>query len=118
MKNYVQDGDIIRVVCPAGGRNSGDGVLVDALFGVATHDAEAGAELEIKTRGVFDLAKNSAEAFTQGQPLYWDNSPAPGVLTGSAPGNVPVGVATEAAANPSSFGRIKLNESYAFEANT
>lgn len=108
MKNYVQPGDIIEVPAPAT-VSSGAGVLVGSLFGVAATDAESGAPVQITTEGVFDLAKTSAQAWTVGADVYWDNTAKTCTTSGS--GNTLIGVAVAAAANPSSTGRVRLNGS-------
>ncbi|MBF0191635.1 MAG: DUF2190 family protein [Magnetococcales bacterium] len=72
MKNWIQPGDIVTVAAPVA-VNSGDGLLVGALFGVAISTAAVGATLEISTTGVVDLPK-AAVAITQGAKLYWDNT--------------------------------------------
>lgn len=118
MRNYVQPGDTLKVTCPAGGRAAGDGVLVDALFGVACGDADAGDDIEIKTTGVFWLAKTAGEAIGQGAPIYWDNTPAPGTASKFAPGNVLIGVATEAVLAGSTNVPVRLNGAFAIEPQT
>ena len=42
MKTFIQNGDVITVTAPTGGVASGDGVIVDSLFGIAAYDAPAG----------------------------------------------------------------------------
>jgi len=105
MKNYVQPGDTIEVIAPEA-TTSGDGTLVGNLFGIAVHDADNGAAVQIKTTGVFDLPKVSAQAWSQGDVIYWDdgNDRCTTVDT-----NVAIGVATADAANPSATGRVRLN---------
>ena len=39
MINAIQEGKVVTVTCPSGGKSSGEGVLVDSLFGVAVKDA-------------------------------------------------------------------------------
>jgi predicted RecA/RadA family phage recombinase len=56
MKNYLQEGDSVTVPAPAN-VSSGDGVLLGTLFGVAATDADSGANVTIKTTGVFTLPK-------------------------------------------------------------
>ena len=107
MKNYVQLGDTLTLVAPRAVA-SGAGLLVGALFGVATADAAQGANVETLTRGVVDLPK-AAGAVTQGQKLYWDN--AAFVVTTVAGGNTLIGVATQAAAAGDAIARVKLNQS-------
>ena len=72
--NYVQKGDVVTVVSPAGGVSSGDGVMIGSLFGVATHDAAAAASLELAVVGVFTLPADTALAISQGDPVYWDDT--------------------------------------------
>lgn len=105
MKNFIQKGKIVTVAAPAT-VVAGAGVLVGALFGVAVFGAASGATLEIATEGVFALDKVSAQAWTEGASIYWDNTQK--LATTTASGNTPIGVATDAAANPSATGVVKL----------
>ena len=102
--NFIQDGDTIIVPAPAT-LSSGDGVLVGLLFGVAITDAGSGDDVPIKTTGVWQLAKTSAQAWTVGAQIYFDDST--GVCT-TVDNNVPVGVAAAVAANPSATGLVRL----------
>lgn len=106
MKNYVQQGDIITLAAPYDVA-SGAGALVGVQFGVATHTALSGANVALATRGVFTLAKVSAQAWTVGAAIYWDNSAKNCTTTSS--GNTLIGAAMEAASNPSSTGVVRLN---------
>lgn len=105
MKNFIQPGDMITVPAPAAVA-SGDGVLVGSLFGVAANAAASGDDVEIKTTGVFDLAKTAAQAWTVGAPIYW--ATATKVATTLATDNTLIGVAVAAAANPSASGFVRL----------
>jgi len=107
MKNYVQPGDMITVIAAAA-VVSGALVRSGSILGVAATDAAIGDEVELKTTGVFDLAKTSAQAWTVGAPIY---AIAASSLLTNVPGtgNYLVGVATAAAANPSATGRVRLN---------
>lgn len=109
MKNYVQRGDVLTLIAPYAVA-SGAGLLVGSIFGVATADAASGAEVETKTEGVFDLAKTSAQAWTAGVLIYWDNTNK--VATTSSSDNKLIGAATRAAANPSATGRVRLNGAF------
>jgi predicted RecA/RadA family phage recombinase len=60
----------------------------------------------VKTRGVFELPKVSAQAWTVGAPIYWDGTA--GNATTVTTSNTLIGYATEAAANPSSVGRVRI----------
>lgn len=108
MRNYVQAGETITVTAP-GTTKSGDLVVVGTLAGVAVTDAASGQAVEIKTTGVFDIAKTSAQAWTVGAAIF---ATAAGVATtepGTSPANTPIGAAVAAAANPSAIGRVRLS---------
>ena len=104
MKNYIQKGDNITIASP-GTVASGDVVLVGALFGIAAGDAEIGDDLDIVTRGVFDMPKHSTDAYDAGVPLYRDLSD--GEINDDD-SNPFVAVAVEDAANPSSTVKARL----------
>lgn len=106
MKNFVQNGETLTLTAPYDVL-SGAGMLVGALFGVACFDALSGAVVEAKTVGVFDLKKVSAQAWTLGAKIYWDNSAKNATTT--AAGNTLIGAAAAAADNPSATGRVRLN---------
>lgn len=109
MKNFVQAGDVLTVTAPAAVL-SGAGVLVGSLFGVACGDAASGAEVEIQTTGVFDMAKATGAAWTVGQRLYWDDSAKN--LTGTAGANKLVAIAVAAAASGDTVGRARLTAAF------
>lgn len=106
MKNFVQDGDLVTVAAPYDVA-SGAGALVGTLFGVASSTAASGADVVIATEGVFTLAKVSAQAWTVGAAIYWDNTDK--VCTTTSSGNTLIGKALAVAANPSSTGVVRLN---------
>lgn len=109
MKNLIQEGVQLTIVAPAT-VVSGAGVVSGVLFGVAMHDAASGAQLVIRTEGVVELAKVSAQAWTQGQALYF--IPGSGlVTTATTTGNLFIGCAAAAAVNPSATGLVRLNGS-------
>lgn len=109
MKNYVQTGSNVTLTAPYA-LSSGDGALVGALFGVAATDAANGADVVLVTEGVFDLAKASAQAWTVGTAIYWDDSDKE--CTTTSTDNTKIGVALVAAANPSATGRVRLNGAF------
>jgi predicted RecA/RadA family phage recombinase len=112
MKNFVQEGDAVAVAAPYDVL-SGAGALVGSLFGVAAFDALSGAQVVLHTCGVFDIAKVSAQAWAVGNKIYWDNSAK--LCTTTSTGNTLIGVAIAAADNPSSTGRVRLNEGALFD---
>jgi len=111
LKNFIQTGDIVTVTAPADVL-AGGGVLVGDLFGIACTDALSGAPVEIKTGGVFEHGKTSAQAWASvGLAIYWDNSGK--VFTTTASTNKLVGVNLATAANPSATGIVRLNGIFA-----
>ncbi|MBB3103794.1 DUF2190 family protein [Azomonas macrocytogenes] len=108
MKSFIQKGDIVTVPAPAGGTVSGQIYKVGAIVGVAATTEVAGDPVELKLGGVFELAKISAQAWAVGDPIFM-NTTSRALTNVSAAGLVLVGMATEVAANPSAFGRCRLN---------
>jgi len=72
MNNYIQQGDILEVVTPAAGYTSGVLYFQGALFGVAVLTTTSGEYNQLKTRGVFELAKAASQAWAIGDPIHWD----------------------------------------------
>jgi predicted RecA/RadA family phage recombinase len=60
--------------------------------------------------GVWTMAKTSAQAWTVGARIYWDDTAK--LCTTTATSNTLIGVATAIAANPSSTGNVRLNGSF------
>ena len=109
MKNYLKAGNTLDLTAPYT-VSSGNGLLVGSIFGVAATDAASGTAVEAMVVGVFTLAKNSAEAWTVGELLYWDDTNK--VVTATSTSNKLIGVANAAAANPSSTGQVRLNGAF------
>lgn len=106
MKNFIQPGDYVAVAAPATVL-SGQGMLVGALFGVATTDAQSGADVEVATRGVFELPAAATDVIAIGDKLYWDSGA--GELTKTSAGNTLVGVALSVAPNGVTLVHCRLN---------
>lgn len=106
MKNYVRDGDRIPLTAPSGGVVGGNGYLIGTLFVVAVGSAAQGQPFEAQTTGVITLPKLNAQAWTEGAKIYWDA--ANSRCTTVASGNTLVGVAAEAASDPSATGNVRL----------
>ena len=111
MKNYVQPGKTITLAAPYA-VSSGDGLLVGAIFGVATASAAIGETVEAALVGIFDIKKVASQAWAVGDKVYWDNTAKE--TTKTATSNTLIGVAVEAVANGASdtVGRLRLNGSY------
>ncbi|MFD1328289.1 DUF2190 family protein [Mycoplana ramosa] len=106
MKNFIQPGKSIDISAPAGGVTSGLIVVIGSLVGVTAAAALEGEAVSISTEGVFELPKVSALAIAVGDKVYWDA--AAKVVTKTTTGNTLVGIAVEAAANPSPTVKLKL----------
>jgi predicted RecA/RadA family phage recombinase len=106
MKNFVQEGDTLTLT-PAAAVASGVGYLFGAgLFGVATGDVASGVAGSFQTEGVVEIGKTSALAIAVGDRVFWDATNK--VVNKTTTSQVCVGVAVEAAANPSATVKIKL----------
>ena len=105
MKNYIQPGKTLTLTAPYA-VTSGQGLLVGSLFGVASGSAAIDTPVEATTEGVYELAKVSAQAWAVGVAIYWDDTAR--LATTVATGNTFIGYATQAAANPSAIGIVKL----------
>src|SRR5690625_1756539 len=73
MKNYISHGDTLTFTAGTDVA-SGDGVLVGSLIGIATGDVKNTETGTLKLTGVFDLPKTASQAWTIGDPVYWDAS--------------------------------------------
>lgn len=105
MQNFIQKGDTLSLLAPYDVA-SGAAFMVGGIFAVAAQAALSGAPVEGARRGVYELAKVSAQAWAVGDPIYWDNA---AKLLTNVPGDLPrVGFATEVAANPTAVGRMLI----------
>jgi predicted RecA/RadA family phage recombinase len=108
MKNQVQVGNSIAVVAPSGGFTDGLCYQIGAaLFGVASYSCAAGATGELWLKGVYDLAKTSAQAWVLGDIIYLNAGTS--LCSNVSTDGPRVGIATAAAANPSTVGEVRLD---------
>lgn len=107
MRNFIQKGDTITVASP-GNIDGGDAVVISGLIGVAAGDAATGKDLDLVTRGVFELAKVESDAFTVGASVYLVGGTAGALVTTSSGGNTLIGVAVSVAGNPSATVHVKI----------
>lgn len=105
MKNYIQPGENVTVTAPSDVA-SGEGVKVGSLFGIASVKVLAGQEVALTRRGVFSVAKVSAQAWAIGAKIYWDDGAK--LFTTTVASNALVGCAHAVAANPSAEGEVLL----------
>lgn len=106
MKNYIQVGDSITVTVAADVA-TGAGVLAGKMFGIASDSVTSGSDVTIVRKGVFVVNKISAQAWTVGAKVYWDDTAKE--FTTVATSNTLIGCAVLAAANPSATGTVLLD---------
>ena len=117
MKNQVQQGDALYVtagtqVGSVTAMTSGNGYIfgavgAGAIFGVAAYTAAAGTSAVIYIRGIFTLAKASADNWdTIGKLLYWNTTNNNAQLTAST--FHPIGVVAALAAGSTTVGQVLL----------
>ena len=105
MKNYVQKGDNLTIPAPYDAAG-GTGVKSGSIFGVAQSNVVAPADVVLVRKGMFAVAKVSAQTWALGAKIYWDDTAK--LFTTTATSNTLVGVATAAATNPSGAGEVLL----------
>lgn len=106
MKTFIQYGETLTLT-PGAAVASGVGYLFGAaLFGVAVGDVANGVPGEFRTEGVIEVGKTSALAISVGDRLFWDATNK--VVNKTSTAQQCVGIAVEAAANPSATVKMKL----------
>jgi predicted RecA/RadA family phage recombinase len=106
MKTFVQEGDILEFVAPAGGVTAGTGVKIGDILVIALDTAAVGVKFRGRRTGVVEHAKLSAQAWTEGAQVNWDDTNKR--FTTVTTGNFRAGVAAAVAANPSATGKVVL----------
>ncbi len=101
--NKIQEGDVLDHLATAD-ISSGDVVEMDSLVGIAASDILDTKVGAVIVEGVFELPKNAAQAFAQGEILYWDGSE----LTTTATANTLIGRASRADVSAATIGAVKL----------
>jgi predicted RecA/RadA family phage recombinase len=104
--SYKQPGKTLSLVAPYARASSGLGAKMGAIFGVSCDAIENGATGRFETEGVHELDKVSAQAWAQGDRIFWDDSAK--LCTNVATAGMLIGYATAAAANPTAKGSVKL----------
>lgn len=107
-QSYRQPGDLLTLVAPYARATSGLGAKVGSIFGVSTGTVDNAEEGVFSVCGVHELDKTSAQAWSQGDPVYWDDTNKRCDNDGTV--GMLIGHATAAAANPTSTGLVRLSE--------
>jgi predicted RecA/RadA family phage recombinase len=105
MRNYVQRGDNITIPAAPRDIESGEGVLIGELFGVATGPVASGDSFVLLTAGVVELGKDTTSAFDLGDTVGWDDGDH---IVSDDPADFLIGVAVEDAGTSATTVRVKL----------
>lgn len=105
--NFKQPGDVVELAAPSGGVVTGIPELIGGLFLVPLVTAAATVRASFQAVGVWTLAKTSAQAWTEGQKIFWDDGNSR-CDSDSTVGPL-IGVAVAVAANPTATGVVRLN---------
>jgi predicted RecA/RadA family phage recombinase len=110
-KNYIQGDDVIQWTNGTGAAvKSGDPVVVgNKQMGIALVDIASTASGSVGLCGVFSLAKNTSDAVTLGQKLWWDAANAE-VINAPAINAYFIGYAFEAADDSDTTILVELEE--------
>jgi predicted RecA/RadA family phage recombinase len=104
--NFIQTGDTLTV--PAGTDYLSGAVAVEGeIVGIALGDALTGANVDIRTSGVFEVSKVAADEFALGDPVYYDLGAE--LATSTATDNIKLGVAVAVAAASSASVSVRLS---------
>lgn|SRR5262245_43643150 len=107
MKNFIKEANNHEWTAPTGGVVSGTPYLIGSIVVIAGVSAAQGLPFNGLTTGVFEVDKVSAQAWTEGVKVYWDNTAKNFTTTVST--NTLVGVAAAAAQNPSAKGLVLMD---------
>ena len=106
MKTYKSDADSVEFTAPAT-VTAGTGVKIGDLLVIPSISVASGAKFTGVRTGMVEHAKLSAQAWTEGQQVNWDDTNKR--FTTVTTGNFRAGVAAAAAANPSATGKVVLS---------
>jgi predicted RecA/RadA family phage recombinase len=105
MKNFVQPADVLEFTAPAN-VTAGVGVKIGDLLVISLETKLSGEKFRGVRTGVVDHAKLSAQAWTEGAQVNWDDTNKR--FTTVTTGNYRAGVAAAVAANPTATGKVVL----------
>jgi predicted RecA/RadA family phage recombinase len=106
-KQAQAEGNYLEFTAPTGGVTKDVGVKIGDILVIAQTTQLATEKFIGQRIGVVEHAKLSAQAWTEGQQVNWDDTNKR--FTTVTTGNFKAGVAARAAANPSSTGFVLLS---------
>lgn len=110
MKNYVKEGESLAMTAPAAATSGVPFVVGPAGFKlvvVPQKDAAISEQVECVIEGVVELAKDSADNFVEGEPVYWDDTLKKADKSAST--LIPFGYSVETTAASVTLMKIKLS---------
>lgn len=110
-RTYVQPGNVIEFTAPTGGVTAGTPVLIGGLLVIPQDTKAQTLPFNGMVVGVHTLPKTSAQAWAEGDKIYWNTSTS--LCDNVATTGPLIGVAVAVAANPTSTGVVRLNGSAA-----
>lgn len=110
MKNFIQPGKSIEITF-ASDASSGDGVVLNDIFGVADHDVDVSVEPQgtLQLEGVFEFVRDASDVFLQGGKAYWDNGNSWVTILPNGGANKLIGVSIEAKTAAAGNIEVRLN---------
>ena len=105
-KTFVQNGDYLNFVVPAGGLSSGQPFLLGNLFAISSNTYAAGEIGVAVLVGVHELDKAAVD-ITAWQPAYWDDTAKK--VTNVVGSNKKIGLFIEAAAAGVAKAKVRLD---------
>ncbi|MDR2448710.1 MAG: DUF2190 family protein [Prevotellaceae bacterium] len=106
MKNFIEDGKVLKYKVTGTAVKSGDVVIVGKLVGVAVTDGAVGDTIAVAIDGVYSLPKASG-ALSQGAAAYVIADD--GTITSTATSNIFAGYVWKAAASGDATVDVKLS---------
>lgn len=107
MKTNIQEGNVLEYTAIAPGAVAGTGQKIGDILVIALDTVATGGKFRGQRTGVVRHAKLSAQAWTEGQQVNWDDTNKR--FTTVTTGNFRAGVAAAAAANPTAEGLVVLS---------
>ncbi|SHN45923.1 DUF2190 family protein [Chitinophaga sp. CF418] len=107
-QNYIQPGNVIPIVAPAGGYVTEQVVKSGSIVGIALGSAPQDSICEVALEGVWQVAKATGAAWVPGDKLYWDAAALN--FTKTATSNTAAGYAFASAATGDTTGQILLRQ--------
>ena len=104
-KNYVQDGNTVRLTA-AKAITSGGVVVSEDLIAIAITDAAKGEPVIGLTTGVFTVKAKQADDIKQGAVLYWSDTDGATITAGT---NKRLGIAWKDSGTSSAEVDVKIN---------